>query len=259
VILVQASSNELLFPVYFVGDYQRQHFEPITQAKLVHGYCFYAPQLMRTPDGRMLMWGWLREQRPDALAQVAGWSGVMSIPIEVSLRPDDRLKLTPATELKSLRGQHWHFEALEFTTADLHRFDEVRNNCLEIEAEFEPGTDAEFGLAVCCSTDGAEQTRLVYHAASQRLIIENDQADLNLETDHDPYSTAVELDTNGRLNIHLFLDHSVLEVFVDETICLASRLYPTRADSLGVEVFARRGSVRLNSMDVWSMRSIWKS
>jgi beta-fructofuranosidase len=258
VISVQASSSESLYPIYFVGDYQQQRLEVLTQAKLVHGDCFYAPQIMRAPDGRKLMWGWLREQRPDNLAQAAGWSGVMSIPIEVSLRSDDRLKLAPVAELKSLRDRHWHCEALEFTGTAVRRFDDIQGSSLEIEAEFEPSAQAEFGLAVCCSLDGAEQTRLIYDVPAHRLVVESNQTDLNSKTDREPLSIPVELDPNGHLNVQLFLDHSVLEVFVNETICLACRLYPVRADSLCVEVFARHGSIRLNSMDVWSMKSIWE-
>ncbi|MBI5567006.1 MAG: glycoside hydrolase family 32 protein, partial [Chloroflexi bacterium] len=259
VISAQASSNELLFPVYFVGDYQGQHFEPITQAKLVDGRCFYAPQFMRAPDGRMIMWGWLREGRADTAALAAGWSGVMSIPITVSLRSDNQLKLEPAAELKALRGKHWHYENLEINADRPGLPDEVHGNCLEIEAEFEPEAAAEFGLTICCSPDGEEHTHLVYQTASKRLVVEIDHSSLSPAVDRDPLQSPIELDAAGRLRIHLFLDHSVLEVFVNETLCLASRIYPTRADSLGVRAFARNGRTRLNSMDVWSMSSIWKS
>ena len=177
---------------------------------------------------------------------------------EVSLRSDDRLKLAPVAELKSLRDRHWHCEALEFTGTAVRRFDDIQGSSLEIEAEFEPSAQAEFGLAACCSLDGAEQTRLIYDVPAHRLVVESNQTDLNSKTDRGPLSIPVELDSNGRLNVQLFLDHSVLEVFVNETICLACRLYPIRADSLGVEVFTRHGSIRLNSMDVWSMKSIWE-
>jgi beta-fructofuranosidase len=67
----------------------------------------------------------------------------------------------------------------------------------------------------------------------------------------------LSLDGHGRLRLHIFLDRSVLEVFANEHTCLASRIYPTRPDSLGVDLFARRGQVRLKSLEVWEMGSIW--
>jgi hypothetical protein len=38
---------------------------------------------------------------------------------------------------------------------------------------------------------------------------------------------------------------------------LTDRIYPSRADSLGVDLFARGGSAKLKSVDIWEMRPIW--
>ena len=51
--------------------------------------------------------------------------------------------------------------------------------------------------------------------------------------------------------------HKSSLLFANETTCLAGRVYPTRPDSLGVDLFVRRGRVRLKSLDVWEMGSIW--
>jgi beta-fructofuranosidase len=55
----------------------------------------------------------------------------------------------------------------------------------------------------------------------------------------------------------VFVDHSVIEVFANGHTCLASRVYPTRPDSLGVELFATGASARLAALDVWQMAAIW--
>jgi beta-fructofuranosidase len=59
------------------------------------------------------------------------------------------------------------------------------------------------------------------------------------------------------LRLHVFLDRSVLEVFANEHTCLASRLYPTRPDSLGLDVFSRHGRVKLKTLDIWTIDSVW--
>ncbi|MFL5696946.1 MAG: GH32 C-terminal domain-containing protein [Ktedonobacteraceae bacterium] len=38
---------------------------------------------------------------------------------------------------------------------------------------------------------------------------------------------------------------------------LASRVYPQRRDSLGLELFARKGRARVRSLDIWHLASIW--
>ena len=63
---------------------------------------------------------------------------------------------------------------------------------------------------------------------------------------------------DNSVTLHIFLDRSVLEVFIDDGMTsLISRIYPSLADSLGIGVFSRGGSARLLSMDIWQLASIW--
>jgi len=65
------------------------------------------------------------------------------------------------------------------------------------------------------------------------------------------------LDDGEHLDLRVFVDRSVIEVFANGRQSLTTRVYPTRDDSVGVSVQARRGGARLESMDVWDMQSIW--
>ena len=49
---------------------------------------------------------------------------------------------------------------------------------------------------------------------------------------------------------------SVIEVFANGRACITARVYPSRPDSLGVQLFARGGTARPRSLDVWEMDSI---
>jgi hypothetical protein len=44
---------------------------------------------------------------------------------------------------------------------------------------------------------------------------------------------------------------------VNDRCYLASRIYPERRDSLGLELFSRRGKVTVKSLDIWHLASIW--
>ncbi len=48
----------------------------------------------------------------------------------------------------------------------------------------------------------------------------------------------------------------MIEVFANGRACLTGRVYPTRADSLGLGLVARGGSARLFSLSIWEMRPI---
>ena len=45
----------------------------------------------------------------------------------------------------------------------------------------------------------------------------------------------------------------MLEAFASGRQCVTQRICPTRADSVGVSLFARGGSVDLKSVEAWDM------
>jgi beta-fructofuranosidase len=63
----------------------------------------------------------------------------------------------------------------------------------------------------------------------------------------------VSLDADGRLHLHLFLDRSVLELFTNSAQALSTRLYPTREDSTGVDVYASDRETTVERLDVWEL------
>lgn len=255
---VQAAPTDLLYPVYYTGDYTGRQFHPARQGILVHGRTFYAPLALRLADGRLVMWGWLKEARSPEACREAGWAGVMSLPIALSLTPEGALRLEPVAELKALRRGHWRFEEIRLAPGRRGWLNGLQGDSLEIEAVFEPDPAAEFGLQMLCSPDGQEQTRLVYNGPERRLILERNDSSLSAGVDRATQEAPLSLDERGELRLHIFLDRSVLEIFANAHTGLVGRAYPTRPDSLGLDLFVRRGEVRLKSMSVWSLGSIWE-
>ena len=59
------------------------------------------------------------------------------------------------------------------------------------------------------------------------------------------------------LQLRIFVDRSVVEVFANKQQYLAMRVYPERQDSRGVSLYAHGQDALLKSLDAWQMRSIW--
>jgi beta-fructofuranosidase len=57
--------------------------------------------------------------------------------------------------------------------------------------------------------------------------------------------------------LRVFVDKSVVEVFVNGKQCVAMRVYPGREDSIGVSFRAQGRDAMLRSLDAWHMRSIY--
>lgn len=257
-ISLQATPVDHLYTVYHTGTCRDHTFESEAQGILVYGGTFYAPQAMQLDDGRYVLWGWLKEGRAQRISKWSGWAGVMSLPLAISLLPDGKLGIQPVKELRALRREHWHEGELEVDREPSGLLNGVKGQRLEIVGEFVFEEGAEFGLRLRCSPDGQEQTRIVYRSTERQLVIERDASSLSLDVERNERTAPVTLAPEEPLKLHVFLDHSVIEVFAnDGRTCLASRVYPLRPDSLGVGLFAREGSVKAKSLDVWALDSIW--
>ena len=72
-----------------------------------------------------------------------------------------------------------------------------------------------------------------------------------------PETASVCLGEDEPLELRVFVDRSVVEVFVNGRQCVAVRVYPERDDSVGVSLRSQGVASRLMSLDAWQMQSIW--
>ena len=242
--------------MYFMGSFDDHRFTPRSEAVVLDaGGYLYAPQSFTDSQGRRIMFGWLWEGRAESAQRAAGWAGVMSIPRVFVPRPDGRLGMQPVPELKALRRQHTSIGSVA-----LHSRLQVdlRGAALEIAAEIAPGSAAQIGVRVLCAPHGEEQTVIVYDTAADRLSIDRQRSSLDPDVQREEHGVRLGLAAAEPLRLQVFVDHSVVEVFANGHTCLASRVYPTRPDSLGVELFATGPGARLQALDAWAMGSSFR-
>jgi sucrose-6-phosphate hydrolase SacC (GH32 family) len=55
------------------------------------------------------------------------------------------------------------------------------------------------------------------------------------------------------LDFDVFVDRSVVEIFVNSEICIVQRVYPTRDDSKSFRLFTRDEEVRVKNIVKWDM------
>jgi beta-fructofuranosidase len=68
----------------------------------------------------------------------------------------------------------------------------------------------------------------------------------------------VFVDKNKPLKLRVFIDRSVVEVFVNGRQCVAMRVYPGRPDSVGVSLRSQGTGAVLKSLDAWQMKNIYE-
>jgi beta-fructofuranosidase len=223
---------------YFVGAFDAEAGRFIEESRgLVDGTdAFYAPNGLVDPRGRRIFWGWIRGFKGGR-----GWNGCMSVPRLLSLS-DGRLVQQPAPELTKLRADHHreHNLRLAGTSCVVSK---VQGDTLEIAATFLLGDAKNAGLRLRRSTDGHRALEIKYDGVS--LDVAGTQLSLP------------SVSTEKRLKLQVFLDRSVLEVFAnDGRACITRVVYPEEHDQ-GIELFATGGLAKVESFDVWRMKSIW--
>lgn len=201
------------------GAMQEHRFMATSKGRVDFGDCLYAPQTFRAEDGRRLFFGWMREMRSDADQLAAGWSGVMSLPREMYLLDDGSVAFRPAAEVEALRGDHRRIESADVEVAT--------------SASCEVGVQASTPFALEWSND----CTLVWDGATLTLNARGESFPASLSAD------AVDL--------RVFIDHSLIEVFANDCVCISTRVYTDTWDNMKV------ASSAPITIDVWDIPTIW--
>jgi beta-fructofuranosidase len=239
--------------VYLTGRYESHRFIPAARGEVDGGRDFYAPQSFVDERGRRIMFGWLREARDEAAQLVAGWSGAMSLPRLLTPRADGRMGMTPAPEVETLRGAHVSRAPFDMPPDTAVTLDDLHGDMLEIAVTIDPGAARQAGITVLARPAHDEETRIVYEREPGRLVIDRTRSG-NGHTDSP--SIALPLAPAEPLDLRVFIDRSIVEVFANGHACLTARIYPTRVESDGVGLFATGGAARALSFDAWRLTNV---
>jgi len=224
---------------YFVGslNLETYTFTPENRGRVDHSGDYYATNVLFDGAGRCVLLAWVRGFR-----EGRGWNGCMALPRIPSIGPDGHLIQRPAPELKALRGKHLEFSGIPLKDGHLV-LENLRGDTMEINAVFRPGDARAFGLRVRRSEDG-----------KRAVTVRCDGATLDVEGVRVSLKRA---DEKAPLTLHLFLDKSVMEVFVNGgRACVTRVIYPGDEDK-GVELFAEGGTALLESLESWELKPIW--
>jgi beta-fructofuranosidase len=228
---------------YFVGDFDLEtlRFTMETHGVLDPGYHrnagFYASNLLWDAQGRCILLGWVRGFKAGR-----GWNGCFALPRILTLGDDNRPRQTPIPELAQLRGQHTRLPAVELHN-EIRVLPGIAGDALEIVARFKPGSASRYGLKVRCTGDGAAGAVICY-----------DGQVLNVAGATFPFRLATNED---ELTLHIFLDKSVMEVFVNGGRACATRvIYPDETHRAAA-AFAEGGGVLLPSVDAYAMKGVF--
>lgn len=223
---------------YFLGDFDATtcRFTARTNGLLDYGPNFYAPNTMQVPDGRRLVWGWV-----NGFPGGHGWNGCLSLPRQLSLSRDGRLRQEPAPQLNRLRGQKMEWRNVHLadngTTLNLPKTD-----TLEIAAEIDLAAAKSVELEIKGGSDAAPPIAVGFDGSEVRVM--------------DAKAPLALTGSRRQLTLRIFIDRSVLEVFVNGTVCVTKVIPPLAAD-LSLEIRAADGTAEGKLIQAWPIKTVW--
>ncbi len=247
---------------YWIGQLDKQNLSFIPDQEEpqlidVGDFHFTGPSGMVDPKtGRNIVFTIAQGDRTSEMEYKSGWAHNGGLPLSVYLRDDGRLGIEPIQELQSLRGPKrlsLRDQSLAETNVQLRN---VHGDMLEIQLELEPGGAKKFGIKVRCTPDGEEETLLYYDWNQAMLLVDRSKTTLHPgEKCGRVQGGKLEL-LGENLKLHIYLDRSMVEAYANGLKSLTTRVYPSRIDALGLEMWGD-GEPFVKSLDIWDMQSIW--
>jgi len=238
---------------YYIGDYADDHFVPESHGRMTWtDNAYFAPESLLDDKGRRIMWAWIFDGRDAEARQASGWSGTMSLPRVLWLNDDHQLSMAPARELEALRRDKREWPDIHVSAGSEQIINGLCSSALELEIEIDPSDASSYGITVCRSPDGQEETRIAYDVANQRLFIDTTQSSM-AQGPKSIEAGPLTLDAGESLKLRVFINRSVIEVFANERQAIMRRIYPTQGDSLGVSLWSKGGHINVPRLRAWDM------
>ena len=257
---------------YLLGDYDQARDKLIVteHGRFNFGASFpggvHAPSAVPDGQGGLIAIFYVADGKP-----TQGWNQLMTLPRRLTLRSRSEVGIAPAGGIESLRGNPVHIDITTFPENQDVFPDAIRGNSMEIVVEFDPIDAPMVEMKVLCSPNREEYTRITFFkergygstipgkpGANSLISLDTSRSsELSDVRSRPPETAPVFIEPDETLRLRVFIDRSIVEVFVNEKQCVAARVYPGRADSLGVSLRSQGRDVKLKSLNAWQMKSIY--
>ena len=218
------------------------------------GFGMLAPTVAKH-DGKFIAIGIV----PDMAAQDVfsrGWTHTFSLPREWSLDAQNNLVQKPYAGFAAARNTTENYVRENFTLNGAESLTPVTGKTLELLGEFKISGNINqiFGFNV--RKNGGAAIKIFYNRSNNHITVDatsvprivNDARVFN-----GLYTTALPetFAAGDIIKIHAFIDHSVMDIFINDKWAFSIRIFPTDADANDVEVTAVNTEIR--KVEAWML------
>lgn len=249
---------------YFVGEFDGTTFIPDKRFQeplyVDSGLDYYASRAFQNYDNSLksvYSIGWVSTWDYAQHVPTEYGKGVWSLPRELSLIPTPdgyRLIQKPVAALAALRGKPYTVKRkLKAGVAALDAVSDM-NNQYELQAKFSTTVSNTFGLNLCAGPD--RHITLTYDTKTESLVLNRMNASEKSLPKFERIACAKVANVGNVVSFNIFVDKSVVEIYVNGGECVMTALvFPSEGDR-GVELFSQRdGSIV--ELTAYPITSIW--
>jgi beta-fructofuranosidase len=221
------------------------------------------------------------------------WNQIMTLPRRLTLIGIDNVMQEPAGDIESLRYSKQEVKPMVLPANKEIVLQNIKGDAMEINLEIDPKDAPMLELNILRSPGKEEFTRIsfmkergmsagrnyrfgeVAALQSERPITPANPSTppmreslITIETSYSSLHPDVRprgaetgslaLKNNESLKLRVFIDKSVVEVFVNGRQALAVRVYPSRKDAVGVSLRSQGQDSELKLLEAWQMKSIYE-
>ncbi|MCF8302023.1 MAG: GH32 C-terminal domain-containing protein [Bacteroidales bacterium] len=241
--------------LYWVGEFINERFFPDHEMpkKLEIINHLLSPTVTTDTEGREVGIGIIPDHLPAEENYENGWAHLYSLPRVYYLKDNEKLAQKPHPDLVKLRGEHHHFENIEVVQHEENYLDGLSGRNMEIKAIIDPGDAGKVGIILGKSPNEEELTKIYYDFTFDSFVVDLNQASTNPNVPAGTKTGEYELPQDKPFEMRVFIDGSVVEVFINEESAFTTRIFPELENSTGIDLFAEGGTATGIKVDAWEM------
>ena len=226
---------------YFIGDFKDEQYLPEYHAVIGgNSRRYFAPESLRTPDGRRVNWSWFIN------GNGKDHRGTQSLPTEMSLDSNDRMRFRPIRELETLRYENKEKTFIQMKKNSSKLIDGMKGDHCEIELVISNTGNRSFGIDVLCNDEGQDGLRIQVNREKNLLEVGDQNGYFILES-------------GEPLSLRIFVDACLVEVFANEKqLVMADKKRPAGSKIKDrIALFSGDSNLLVNRLSFWKMKSAY--
>lgn len=214
------------------------------------GYGLLSPTIFQN-DGKTLMLGIVPDKLSASENHKMGYAHTYSLPREISLDSKGNLIQKPFSGLTAMRSET-SFKMTDFNLSAEKDLNPVKGRSLELSAKFVVG-NGDFGFSFL--GNGEQKITLVYSPNTGMLSL--DMSGINRIVNDGVfggvynYALPTPVAVGEEMTLKVFVDHSIIDIFVNDTYAASVRVFPRDVDALKATAFVKNGSVKMTSLEAY--------